>query len=195
MGEDAGPEFVNMAVRVQTTLNPESLLRLLQQIESEFRRVRTVHWGPRPLDLDLLLYGNSVIATQGLVIPHPGLWYRRFVLDPLMDFAADDIHPKLAMSIRQLRARLNLRPLTIEIDGPKDLEIRLSAEHIRDPGECSVRRVHQRELEPVPDEVFARFVVDPNPKTCGSPARFVLQANRDTVGALIDSVLTAALGR
>src|SRR4051794_21691130 len=81
-----GP-FLNAAARAATALAPEELLRLLQSIEADAGRVRSVRWGARSLDLDLLLLGDSVIATPTLRVPHPRLALRRFVLAPLAEVA------------------------------------------------------------------------------------------------------------
>ena len=117
MGTDAGGIFTNAAACLVTDLSPLKLLDLLQQIEEEFGRVRNLHWGPRPLDLDLLFYGRQVIHMPQLKVPHPGLWYRRFVLDPLVEIAADWKHPENAHSTAELRARLDQRPLVIDLEG------------------------------------------------------------------------------
>ena len=198
MGENAGSEFVNMAVRLQTGLGPADLMQLLQAIESECGRVQTIHWGPRPLDLDLLLYGSCVLTTEQLTIPHPGLWYRRFVLDPLMEFAAGDIHPVFNLSIRQLRARLNRRPLIIEVVDPARTELPLPG-RLRKADLCTVRSVTRVTADLGPDDVFARIVVEPiegdlTLTTCIAQKNFVLAASADHVASLLDSVLTAALG-
>lgn len=80
--------FLNMAVCVETGLEPASLLEELQRIERSLDRVRYIHWGPRTIDLDILLYGDLTVDTQKLVIPHPRMAERAFVLVPLKD-----IHP------------------------------------------------------------------------------------------------------
>lgn len=91
--------FLNMAVRLRTTLPPAELLRLLLDTERDLGRVRDRRWGPRTLDLDLLLYGNRRIQTEALEIPHPRMWERAFVLIPLAEVVLPD-DPRLA-SIRQ----------------------------------------------------------------------------------------------
>ncbi|HHO68126.1 MAG TPA: 2-amino-4-hydroxy-6-hydroxymethyldihydropteridine diphosphokinase [Gammaproteobacteria bacterium] len=89
MGPPDQPDYVNAVARLRTTLAPLALLRALQDIEAAHGRVRAVHWGPRTLDLDLLLYGDRVIDAPGLQVPHPGLAARDFVLRPLADLAPD----------------------------------------------------------------------------------------------------------
>lgn len=87
------PDFVNAAARLDTTLAPRELLAALLAIEVRAGRVRGVRNGPRTLDLDLLLYGDQVVATDDLVIPHPRLHERAFVLLPLADVAAELVVP------------------------------------------------------------------------------------------------------
>ena len=111
MGEHAGNDFVNAAAVVDSNVPAEDFLQLLHKIEAKIGRTRAVTWGPRVLDLDLLLYGSEIIETSTLVVPHPSMWYRRFVLQPLTEIAADWIHPVLQQSMLELRKRLDSRPL------------------------------------------------------------------------------------
>lgn len=83
------PDFVNAAARITTSLSPRGLLERLQAIEARAGRVRGVRYGPRTLDLDLLLYGDAVIREPDLVVPHPRLHERAFVLAPLADLDPD----------------------------------------------------------------------------------------------------------
>jgi len=100
------PDFLNAAARFRTTLSPTSILALLRQVEAEYCRQRDVHWGPRTLDLDLLLYGEVVIDMPELQVPHPRMALRRFVLEPAAAIAADMRHPILEKTIAQLLAEL-----------------------------------------------------------------------------------------
>ena len=81
------PDFINAVAQIQTQLNPEELLDELQTIERAQGRERMVHWGPRTVDLDLLLYANQRIDTERLTVPHAELTQRNFVLLPLFDIA------------------------------------------------------------------------------------------------------------
>lgn len=83
------PDFINAAARLETALSPHQLLDALLAIESDAGRVRGVRYGPRTLDLDLLLYGDFELRDAGLTIPHPRLHERAFVLLPLADIAPD----------------------------------------------------------------------------------------------------------
>jgi len=98
--------FVNAAARVATRLSPRELLEECLAVEHAMGRVRTVSNGPRPIDLDVLLYGALVIAEPGLSIPHPELARRRFVLVPLAELAPAAIHPLERASIATLLERL-----------------------------------------------------------------------------------------
>jgi 2-amino-4-hydroxy-6-hydroxymethyldihydropteridine diphosphokinase len=85
MGPQDQPDYLNAVVELCTGLDPEALLDNLQAIERAQGRVRGQHWGPRTLDLDILLYGEDVLATERLTIPHPGIAERSFVLVPLAE--------------------------------------------------------------------------------------------------------------
>lgn len=113
VGADAGTPFVNAAMALETSLSPQRLLERLHGIEEILGRVRTVHWGPRVIDLDLVGVGKLIVSTPQLNLPHPHCWYRRFVLDPLIDVAPDWRHPVLGKTVAELRERLLPRPLPV----------------------------------------------------------------------------------
>ena len=89
MGPPGQPDYVNAVAELSTTLTPHALLDELQRLEHLHQRVRGERWGPRTLDLDLLLYGDARIDDARLTVPHPGLTARAFVLLPLADLAPD----------------------------------------------------------------------------------------------------------
>ena len=78
---------MNLVLRGKTELSPEELLRQIHQIEAAAGRERKIHWGPRSLDIDILLYGNKQIAEPELLVPHPGIAERAFVLVPWVEIA------------------------------------------------------------------------------------------------------------
>lgn len=96
------PEFINAVAFVKTDLAPEKLLKLLLDTELEMGRVRLRHWGERNIDLDLLLYDDLIYYSEKLVLPHPDMQNRLFVLQPLSEIAADKIHPVYKKSIQNL---------------------------------------------------------------------------------------------
>lgn len=102
----AQPWFVNCAVALETDLMPRQLLARLQAIEQKLGRRRTHAKGPRLIDLDILLFGSSIIDIPNLVIPHPEFHQRRFVLEPLAEIAPEARHPIFKKTIRQLRDAL-----------------------------------------------------------------------------------------
>ena len=96
--------FLNCVVKAATELMPRQLLRVTQQVEHELGRRRTVRNGPRTIDIDILLFGTSVVSAPDLEIPHPRLTERRFVLIPLREIAPSVRHPTLHRSISELLA-------------------------------------------------------------------------------------------
>lgn len=100
------PDFLNAAIRLETPLPPEELLRELKRIETGLGRTGGVRWGPRRIDLDILLYGDLVMDTPELTIPHPRLHERRFVLEPLVEIASETVHPVMGQAVSQLLAEL-----------------------------------------------------------------------------------------
>lgn len=117
VGDAASTPFLNAAAQVETDLAPVELLERLHAIERELGRTRDVRWGPRSVDLDLLFYGSEIIRLPQLIVPHPAAWYRRFVLDPLVEIAPGFVHPERHADIRTLRERLLPRPLPVALAG------------------------------------------------------------------------------
>lgn len=102
IGYEHQPWFLNIAIEIETSRTPLELLDLCQSIEESCGRVRTFPNAPRTLDLDILLYGGEVIRDERLIIPHPRLQERRFVLEPLSRIAPNLIHPVIRKPVRVL---------------------------------------------------------------------------------------------
>jgi len=99
--------YLNGAAEIETDLEPLALLAVLKEIEQTLgRQQQGPRWGPRPIDLDILLYGDRIVDEADLIIPHLGLRERRFVLEPLADIAPDAIDPATGLAVRELLARL-----------------------------------------------------------------------------------------
>ena len=96
------PRYLNAALELETALEPEALLALLQRIERTALRRRAVRWGPRTLDLDLLLCGDAVVRSPSLTLPHPGLISRRFVLAPLAELCPEAVVPGTGATVAAL---------------------------------------------------------------------------------------------
>ncbi|WP_282920583.1 2-amino-4-hydroxy-6-hydroxymethyldihydropteridine diphosphokinase [Ignavigranum ruoffiae] len=105
-GKTDQPDFLNQVVEVETTETADYLLTILQSIENESGRIRTEHWGSRTLDLDLLFYDQEQIYTDRLIVPHPYIQERLFVLEPLNEIAPHWLHPVLKQSVKQLYHQL-----------------------------------------------------------------------------------------
>ncbi len=101
------PAFLNQVVEGDTGLNPKALLAALKSIEIDLGRRPTFRYGPREIDLDLLLYDDWILDMDEIVIPHPGLSERAFVLLPLADLAPDLLHPTLGRSISELLSEID----------------------------------------------------------------------------------------
>lgn len=99
--------FVNGILELRTTFTAPQLLKALQWVEQALGRVRTEKWGPRTIDIDLLLFGREIIVIGDLVIPHPEMHKRRFVLVPMNEIAAYVIHPLYGVSMKGLLDRLD----------------------------------------------------------------------------------------
>lgn len=95
-------DFLNGCIMIDTLYTPSELLRFLQKLEQDAGRTRDVHWGPRTLDLDILLYDDLILSEDDLVIPHPEMHKRAFVLEPLKQIAPDAVHPLLRQRIRDM---------------------------------------------------------------------------------------------
>ena len=95
--------FLNCTVEAETDINPLDLLKLLKSIEKKLKRVKTWKYGPRTIDIDIIFYGDKVTKTRKLVIPHPRMHRRLFVLEPLSNIKPNLVHPTIKNTIIELK--------------------------------------------------------------------------------------------
>ena len=107
LGYTEQEDFINAVAAVDTALAPAEVLKICLSIENKMGRERKVLWGPRTLDLDILLYGTEIINQPDLIVPHPFLSSRRFALAPLAEIAPEALHPVLRKNVAQLLAELS----------------------------------------------------------------------------------------
>jgi len=119
---ESGPQpwFLNCVVKLDTEKMPKQLLAAVLEIEQRMGRRRTADKGPRNIDVDILLFGNSIIEAKGLTVPHPAMHQRRFVLEPLGEIAAEVRHPVFKRTVRELRDALPAGQSVHKIQGLRD---------------------------------------------------------------------------
>ncbi len=186
MGASAGQDFLNAALRLETAQPPEILLAKCHAIEAAHARRRNRHWGPRSLDLDLLTHGEAVSDDSTLRLPHPGCWWRRFVLDPVVEIAPEIVHPTAGESFSTLRDRLLPRPLPIAFDF--DLSAAWQAALLERLGPLAAEII----LEKPRSEVALHFVQIPatnNPET----RQHALPESPEAALDAAEAILVAAL--
>ena len=106
VGYEAQAQFLNGVAAIHTTLSPLSLLHTLKDIETAIGRKHRIRWGPREIDLDILIYGDLCVQTEKLIIPHPEMHLRGFVLVPLAEIAPNLVHPVFQETIQTILNRL-----------------------------------------------------------------------------------------
>ena len=102
VGYEDQPDFLNTVISGYTDLSPEELLNFVKKVEKQTGRIKRFRWGPREIDIDILFYGNLVIEKDNLIIPHPRIQERDFVLKPLCDLEPEFIHPVLKKTVLEL---------------------------------------------------------------------------------------------
>jgi 2-amino-4-hydroxy-6-hydroxymethyldihydropteridine diphosphokinase len=117
-GDEPGPDFLNAACEIETGLSPTELLTLVKEIENRIGRRPSRRWAPRPIDIDILLYGDTSIESTELTMPHPFIAERNFVLLPLAELASDVTHPALGVTIGELAEAVDFDDIE-HIAGPE----------------------------------------------------------------------------
>jgi 2-amino-4-hydroxy-6-hydroxymethyldihydropteridine diphosphokinase len=117
-GPSGQAAFLNGAVAVESSLAPQAVAEALFDTENQLGRRREIRWGPRAIDLDLLLYGEQVIETPTLTVPHPRMAWRRFVLEPAAEIAAEMLHPTTGWTVGRLFQHLDSTPPYVAMAGP-----------------------------------------------------------------------------
>jgi 2-amino-4-hydroxy-6-hydroxymethyldihydropteridine diphosphokinase len=162
------PPYLNAAAVLETALSPHELLEALQAIERQLGRGDDgERWGPRTIDLDLLLYEQLVISSPGLVLPHPRMAWRRFVLQPAAEMAAEWLHPTTGWTIARLLAHLDHTPRYVAISGAIGVgKTRLAEEVARASGARLL-------AEPVDLDQLDRFYRDPASQAWTTELKFL----------------------
>ncbi|HEX4148684.1 MAG TPA: 2-amino-4-hydroxy-6-hydroxymethyldihydropteridine diphosphokinase, partial [Pirellulales bacterium] len=172
------PAFLNGAAVVETALSPQQLHARLLAVEVQLGRRRDVRWGSRTIDLDLLLYGTQVIETAELILPHPRMCVRRFVLVPAAEIAADWIHPALGWTLGRLLGHLDTAAPYLAITGPPAAGKSALAEILAH--ECGAALLRDPAVEPL------IAALDDGGSSRGLPSEEQLIANRQRVLAAIE---------
>jgi len=153
--------FLNGAAILETTLEPEALLDVLQRVENEHGRVREEHWGPRTLDLDLLTYDDVVLHTPRLKLPHPRMSYRKFVLDGVVEIAPDMRHALLELSFSDLRQVLEDLPNYVAfVSGSPSLSVDFRSQFAAEAADCAGAKLIDATPRDVPP--FAELISSPS---------------------------------
>ncbi len=171
-GPQGQPPYLNGAALLETSLSPAQLLHELQQIELALGRQREVRWGPRTIDLDILLYEQLVVQTPQLVVPHPRMAIRRFVLAPAAQIAPTMVHPLIGWTVAELLQHLEQAPPYLALTGAIGAGKTSLAKRL-------AQRAGIRLLAERPDwRLLARFYADPAGTAWEAQLQFLRQRTR-----------------
>lgn len=194
-GPPGQPNFLNAAVTVETNLAALELLAALRGIEQHFGRQRTVHWGARTLDLDLLLYGEAIVELPELVVPHPRMSFRRFVLAPAIEIAATWQHPTTGWTLGQLWRHLHDSPRSIVLvtnDEPLGREVLSGVEtQCRALAELATWQLALRPGAWRPDGLHPRLIVTLDEIPCVKRGGPSLHLNSGEVASAVHEIVAA----
>jgi 2-amino-4-hydroxy-6-hydroxymethyldihydropteridine diphosphokinase len=168
--------FLNGATVVETSLDPEAVLARLKRMEADLGRRPGRRWGPRCVDLDLLLFGETVLETAGVSVPHPRMAWRRFVLEPAAEVAAEMVHPTTGWTVARLLEHLDTAVPYVAIAGPIGVgKSRLAEELV---GKISATRI----TEQIAERRLETFYGDPSGNAWAVELEF-LEARARLLGA------------
>ncbi|HJN11020.1 MAG: 2-amino-4-hydroxy-6-hydroxymethyldihydropteridine diphosphokinase [Pirellulaceae bacterium] len=154
--------FLNSVLTLQTALAPTQLLSALQQIEVQLGRHRQDRWAAREIDLDLLLYDDLVLSDSDLVLPHPRMAFRRFVLEPAAEIAPDFVHPATKFTVMQLLSLLHKLPRRITITGASSQQNKSLARQVAE--KSNARLVEEPRIAELPIRL-AELLASPSCRT------------------------------
>ena len=137
-------EFLNGAILLETTVGPLPLARCLQQVETRLGRKRTQRWDARAIDIDLLLYGQQVVDTADLTVPHPRMTFRKFVLEPAAEIAGQMLHPSSGWTIDRLLAHLQNSPRYVVVTATEKPIAEWLISQISQKGHCPVLESNEK---------------------------------------------------
>jgi 2-amino-4-hydroxy-6-hydroxymethyldihydropteridine diphosphokinase len=178
--------FLNGAALLETKLEPEALLDVLQRVENEHGRMREEHWGPRTLDLDLLTYEDLVLHTPRLTLPHPRLSYRKFVLEGVVEIAPQLRHPLLARRYAELLDHLDAARNYVAFVGPNGIGgVDFRSQFAAEAADCGGAKLAEATPRDVP--AFAELIASPPSPTSVVPIKFI----RARITAIQESLVEA----
>jgi 2-amino-4-hydroxy-6-hydroxymethyldihydropteridine diphosphokinase len=171
-GPPGQPPYLNGAAVLETSLAPEALWEVLRQVEADLGRRRAERWGPRPIDLDMLLYERLILSTPSLVLPHPRMAWRRFVLQPAAAVAGSMIHPTIGWTVARLLEHLDTAVPYVAISGP------IAAGKTRLAERLAAQTGARLLAEPLDLEQLASFYADPAGRAWQIELQFVETRSR-----------------
>lgn len=195
------PAFLNGAARLTTTLTAEELHPKLKELETELGRQSGERWGPRALDLDLLLHGVEQVETPALRVPHPRMAVRKFVLEPAAEIAADMVHPEIGWTVGRLWEHLQTAPPYLALAGADAESRRALVEQLAAQGACQAMHLNlPAGADPMARAVELLTGCSPGPCDAWVVSDFWLEelaeqaAKRKTMAAALAPKLVVVLG-